>query len=53
MMPQKENPGTSSVAFCLRKSLGQFMMAIGIKLSDSINLVAEERAIKEGLKYYQ
>lgn len=45
------NPGPSFAAFCLRDSNGNLVVATGVKLLDSTNLVAEAVAIREGLNY--
>ncbi|KAH0682949.1 hypothetical protein KY290_021537 [Solanum tuberosum] len=43
------NPGSS--AFCLRDSKGDFVVAKGVRIQDTTNLVVEARAIIEGLSY--
>lgn len=43
------NPGPSASAFCLRNHEGRLLGAKGVKIVDSSNLVAEARAISEGL----
>ncbi|KAH0691451.1 hypothetical protein KY289_018809 [Solanum tuberosum] len=47
----KGNPGPSSAAFCIRDQNGNFLAAKGVKMIDSTNLVAEARAIREGLMF--
>lgn len=39
------------VAFCIRNSKGDFVIAKGVKLQDTNNPVIEARAIREGLIY--
>lgn len=43
------NPGPSFAAFCIRDYSGSLMVAKGFKIQDTSNLVAEARAIREGL----
>ncbi|XP_060202517.1 uncharacterized protein LOC132630953 [Lycium barbarum] len=45
------NPGPSSVAFCIRNEVGDFQYAAARRISDGSNLIAEARALHEGLKY--
>ncbi|KAH0679277.1 hypothetical protein KY284_020362 [Solanum tuberosum] len=45
------NPRPSSTAFCIRNHLGNLIVAKGFKIQDSTNLVAEARAIREGLVF--
>ncbi|XP_060216614.1 uncharacterized protein LOC132644078 [Lycium barbarum] len=40
-----------SVAFCIRNAVGDFQYATAIRISDGSNLIAEARALHEGLKY--
>lgn len=47
----KGNPGLSSAAFCIRDHKGSFVVAKGIKIQDTKNMVAEARAIRECLSY--
>ncbi|KAH0693357.1 hypothetical protein KY285_020454 [Solanum tuberosum] len=44
------NPGPSSTAFCIRDSKGDFVVAKGVRIQDTTNLVVEARAIREGGK---
>lgn len=39
----------SSAAFCIRDSEGDFVVAKKVRIQDTTNLVAEARAIREGL----
>jgi len=43
------NPGPSSAAFCIRDYSGSLVVAKGFKIHNTSNLVAEARAIREGL----
>ncbi|KAH0712259.1 hypothetical protein KY289_008218 [Solanum tuberosum] len=45
------NPGPSSVAFCVRNHDGNLVGAKGLQIADTSNLVAEAKAICEGLQY--
>lgn len=47
----KGNPKPSSAAFCIRNSNGDLIIAKGLRIQDTINLVAEARAIREGLEF--
>jgi len=46
------NPGPSSVAFCVRNHDGNLVGAKDLQIPDTSNLVAEAKAICEGLQYY-
>ncbi|KAH0689169.1 hypothetical protein KY289_016527 [Solanum tuberosum] len=43
------NPGPSSAAFCIRDHSGSLVVVKGFKIHNTSNLVAEARAIREGL----
>ncbi|XP_070046794.1 uncharacterized protein [Nicotiana tomentosiformis] len=45
------NPGPSSFGFCIRDSVGDFVYARTQIIEETINIVAEARAIVEGLAY--
>ncbi|XP_060210708.1 F-box protein At3g07870-like [Lycium barbarum] len=47
----KENPGPSSVAFCIRNDNGDLVYATAQKIADGNNLVAEAVSIKQGVEY--
>ncbi|KAK6786499.1 hypothetical protein RDI58_015024 [Solanum bulbocastanum] len=47
----KGSPGPSSAAFNIRGHLGDLVIAKGFKIQDTMNLVVEARAIKEGLLF--
>ncbi|KAH0661971.1 hypothetical protein KY284_026902 [Solanum tuberosum] len=42
------NPGPSTAAFCIRNHEGEQVIAKGVRIPDSTNLVAEAIAIREG-----
>ncbi|KAH0679665.1 hypothetical protein KY289_020902 [Solanum tuberosum] len=42
------NPGPSVAAFCIRNHEGELVIAKGVRIPDSTNLVAEAIAIREG-----
>ena len=45
-------PRLTYAAFCVRDSKSDILVARGLKIVGSTNLVAEAIAIKEGLSYY-
>lgn len=47
----KENPGPSSIAFCMRDEHGNLVVAQEIKIKNITSLEAEALAIRECLKY--
>ncbi|KAH0679931.1 hypothetical protein KY284_021016 [Solanum tuberosum] len=47
------NPGPSSAAFCIRNLRGEIIVAKGFLLPNTTNMVAEARAIREGLMYFR
>ena len=46
------NPRPSSAAFCIRDFSSTLVVAKGFKIQDTSNLVAEARAIREGLYFF-
>ncbi|KAH0669675.1 hypothetical protein KY289_024168 [Solanum tuberosum] len=44
------NPGPSAAAFCIRNHEGELVIAKGVRIPDSTDLVAEAIAIREGLQ---
>ncbi|MCD7455305.1 hypothetical protein HAX54_027774 [Datura stramonium] len=45
------NPGPSSATFCIRDHLGNFIVAKGVRILDTTNLVAEAKAMRETLVF--